>query len=70
MADLLRNAQVVSQKLLENGLQTMQNNSLQLCGNAKMIDALINDGDLLKSLESRLSNVKKEKVYKAFPTFP
>ena len=74
MADLLRTAQVVSQKLVENGLQTitmtMQHNSLQLCGNANMIDAILEDGELLKSLESRLTNVEKQKVYKSFPTFP
>ena len=35
-----------------------------------MIDAITEDPELLKSLKSRLSNVEKQKVYKAYPTFP
>ena len=73
MADLLRTAQVVSQKLVENGLQTitmtMQHNSLQLCGNANMIDAILEDGELLKSLESRLKELKSKRSTNRFQLF-
>ena len=75
MADLLRTSQNVSQKLVENGLQTVtlifQNNSLQLFGNSSMIDAIIEDEQLLTSLEARFSKVDKSlKTFKTFPSFP
>ena len=74
MADNIRNAQAVSKKLTESGLQAVtliiQKNSLQLCGDASMIDSIVGDPELYKSLEAKLGHLDKQYKYKTFPSFP